>query len=304
MNPITPSCLNPLPVKKRQKGTAYSSSPKQDAGSQQAESKNKQPLSYALGAPSTSRQSLSESPAQYDFYTPVQYRGAASSSFLSQDAGSQQTESRNKQPLFSRITANALKKRGQISAHTDLVKSWKKWENSPYIFRQSGKNLGKNENRAGAVKILNKCLVNNESGLDLCGLRLTSLPENLPPHITTLNIRNNLLTRLPENLPSRLTSLSLWSNDLTRLPENLPEGLSSVDASLNQLDRLPEILPGKLTHLYLSGNQLTRLPDYQITRNPAGEIITYRCQQEPAHQITGNPATVFVVYIRRTKPSV
>ena len=96
--------------------------------------------------------------------------------------------------------------------------------------------------------------------LDLSGLGLTSLPENLLNQIQELDVSDNKLTSLPENLPASLQYLYVSDNKLTSLPENLPDQLQYLDASKNRLTSLPENLPASLQKLDTSKNRLTSLP--------------------------------------------
>ncbi|MBF0035873.1 E3 ubiquitin--protein ligase [Citrobacter freundii] len=113
--------------------------------------------------------------------------------------------------------------------------------------------------------------------IQLCEVPLTSLPE-LPHGLTTLmvertpltslpklpeglywiNILNTPLTSLPE-LPHRLTTLAVRDTPLISLPP-LPDGLTTLMVSAPPLTRLPE-LPHGLTTLSVSAPPLTRLPE-------------------------------------------
>ena len=101
-----------------------------------------------------------------------------------------------------------------------------------------------------------------EPALCLNGLDLTTLPDNLPSWLGSLDIANNRLTSLPENLPHWLGKLDVSANCLTMLPANLPAWLKELDASGNWLDELPEALPSGLTMLNVDGNRLRGFPAY------------------------------------------
>ncbi|EKO7482424.1 E3 ubiquitin--protein ligase [Salmonella enterica] len=89
---------------------------------------------------------------------------------------------------------------------------------------------GESRGRAEAVKRMRACLKKGNSVLYVGRVGLTTLPDLLPPNITTLFIPGNSLTRLPA-LPPGLRELSVYRNQLTRLPESIT-GLSS-EATVN-----------------------------------------------------------------------
>ncbi|EPZ3162957.1 leucine-rich repeat domain-containing protein, partial [Shigella sonnei] len=125
---------------------------------------------------------------------------------------------------------------------------WDKWE----------KQALPGENRNEAVSLLKECLINQFSELQLNRLNLSSLPDNLPPQITVLEITQNALISLPE-LPASLEYLDACDNHLSTLPE-LPASLKHLDVDNNQLTMLPE-LPTSLEVLSVRNNQLTFLPE-------------------------------------------
>ncbi|EEC0942407.1 E3 ubiquitin--protein ligase [Salmonella enterica subsp. enterica] len=168
--------------------------------------------------------------------------------------------------------------------------AWQEWERAA----PAGESL----DRAEMVQEMRACLNNGNAVLNVGELGLTTLPDCLPAHITTLIIPRNNLARLPAlppglrelivsnnpltsltalppglrdltvinshlltslpELPSGLQTLSAYGNQLTRLPE-LPSGLKELSISNNQLTSLPE-LPSELSKLYVDNNQLTGLP--------------------------------------------
>ncbi|RIG14670.1 leucine-rich repeat domain-containing protein, partial [Shigella flexneri] len=130
----------------------------------------------------------------------------------------------------------------------DYFSAWDKWE----------KQALPGENRNEAVSLLKECLINQFSELQLNRLNLSSLPDNLPPQITVLEITQNALISLPE-LPASLKHLDVDNNQLTMLPE-LPALLEYINADNNQLTMLPE-LPTSLEVLSVRNNQLTFLPE-------------------------------------------
>ncbi|EJE4367706.1 E3 ubiquitin--protein ligase, partial [Shigella sonnei] len=132
--------------------------------------------------------------------------------------------------------------------YADYFSAWDKWE----------KQALPGENRNEAVSLLKECLINQFSELQLNRLNLSSLPDNLPPQITVLEITQNALISLPE-LPASLEYLDACDNHLSTLPE-LPASLKHLDVDNNQLTMLPE-LPTSLEVLSVRNNQLTFLPE-------------------------------------------
>ncbi|TGC88646.1 E3 ubiquitin--protein ligase [Salmonella enterica subsp. enterica serovar Wilhelmsburg] len=127
---------------------------------------------------------------------------------------------------------------------------WSKWERDAPT--------GESPGRAAVVQEMRDCLNNGNPVLNVGASGLTTLPDRLPPHITTLVIPDNNLTSLPE-LPEGLRELEVSGNlQLTSLP-SLPQGLQKLWAYNNRLTSLPEMSPG-LQELDVSHNQLTRLP--------------------------------------------
>ncbi|EFB2194543.1 hypothetical protein ACY4UG_004491 [Escherichia coli] len=137
------------------------------------------------------------------------------------------------------------------------------------------------EDRAEALRRMKECLITRQSMLDLSNLGLTSLPENLPPHLIEFNCSRNVLTALPEVMPKRLRVLECMENFLILLPkvqppklmvlkcdENyiiwLPElsaNLRVIDCSENLLQFLPPSMPQYLYKLSCGGNNINSIPD-------------------------------------------
>ncbi|OHK56682.1 type III secretion system effector E3 ubiquitin transferase SspH1 [Salmonella enterica] len=137
----------------------------------------------------------------------------------------------------------------QKAAEYDAV--WSKWERDAPA--------GESPGRAAVVQEMRDCLNNGNPVLNVGASGLTTLPDRLPPHITTLVIPDNNLTSLPE-LPEGLRELEVSGNlQLTSLP-SLPQGLQKLWAYNNWLASLPTLPPG-LGDLAVSNNQLTRLPE-------------------------------------------
>ncbi|EJY4026732.1 type III secretion system effector E3 ubiquitin transferase SspH1 [Salmonella enterica] len=137
----------------------------------------------------------------------------------------------------------------QKAAEYDAV--WSKWERDAPA--------GESPGRAAVVQEMRDCLNNGNPVLNVGASGLTTLPDRLPPHITTLVIPDNNLTSLPE-LPEGLRELEVSGNlQLTSLP-SLPQGLQKLWAYNNWLTSLPTLPPG-LGELAVSNNQLTSLPE-------------------------------------------
>lgn len=137
------------------------------------------------------------------------------------------------------------------------------------------------EDRAEALRRMKECLITRQSMLDLSNLGLTSLPENLPPHLIEFNCSRNVLTALPEVMPKGLRVLECMENFLILLPkvqppklmvlkcyENyiiwLPElstNLRVINCSENFLQFLPPSMPQYLYKLSCAGNNINSIPD-------------------------------------------
>ncbi|EGF9739774.1 E3 ubiquitin--protein ligase, partial [Salmonella enterica] len=104
----------------------------------------------------------------------------------------------------------------QTAAEYDAV--WSEWERAAPAEESPG--------RAATVQKMRDCLNNSSRVLNVGGAGLTTLPDRLPPHITTLVIPDNHLTSLPP-LPPGLRELEISGNQLTSLPP-LPPGLREL----------------------------------------------------------------------------
>ncbi|AME29040.1 E3 ubiquitin--protein ligase [Salmonella enterica subsp. enterica serovar Enteritidis str. EC20121986] len=154
----------------------------------------------------------------------------------------------------------------QTPAEYDAV--WSAWRRAAPAEESRG--------RAAVVQKMRACLNNGNAVLNVGESGLTTLPDCLPAHITTLVIPDNNLTSLPA-LPSELCKLWAYNNQLTSLP-TLPSGLQELSVSDNQLASLPTLpselyklwaynnltslpaLPSELCKLWAYNNQLTSLP--------------------------------------------
>ncbi|EAT0795995.1 SPI-2 type III secretion system effector E3 ubiquitin transferase SspH2 [Salmonella enterica] len=135
----------------------------------------------------------------------------------------------------------------QTPAEYDAV--WSAWRRAAPAEESRG--------RAAVVQKMRACLNNGNAVLNVGESGLTTLPDCLPAHITTLVIPDNNLTSLPA-LPPELRTLEVSGNRLTSLPV-LPPGLLELSIFSNPLTHLPA-LPSGLCKLWIFGNQLTSLP--------------------------------------------
>ncbi|EFW9295423.1 hypothetical protein E4479_14465 [Shigella flexneri] len=140
------------------------------------------------------------------------------------------------------------------------------------------------ENRAEALRRMKECLITRRSMLNLSNLGLTSLPENLPPHLIEFYCSKNVLTALPKVMPKWLLVLDCTDNVLILLPkvqpsklmvlkcyENciiwLPElstNLRVINCSENFLQFLPPSMPQYLYKLSCAGNNINSIPDEML----------------------------------------
>ncbi|MCN1938136.1 hypothetical protein MLR01_20880 [Escherichia coli] len=140
------------------------------------------------------------------------------------------------------------------------------------------------ENRAEALRRMKECLITRQSMLNLSNLGLTSLPENLPPHLIEFYCSKNVLTALPKVMPKWLLVLDCTDNVLILLPkvqpsklmvlkcyENciiwLPElstNLRVINCSENFLQFLPPSMPQYLYKLSCAGNNIHSIPDEML----------------------------------------
>ncbi|EGF0887896.1 SPI-2 type III secretion system effector E3 ubiquitin transferase SspH2 [Salmonella enterica] len=135
----------------------------------------------------------------------------------------------------------------QTPAEYDAV--WSAWRRAAPAEESRG--------RAAVVQKMRACLNNGNAVLNVGESGLTTLPDCLPAHITTLVIPDNNLTSLPA-LPPELRTLEVSGNQLTSLPV-LPPGLLELSIFSNPLTHQPA-LPSGLCKLWIFGNQLTSLP--------------------------------------------
>ncbi|EAY7861774.1 E3 ubiquitin--protein ligase, partial [Salmonella enterica] len=120
----------------------------------------------------------------------------------------------------------------QTAAEYDAV--WSAW--------QRAAPEGEARGRAAVVREMRNCLKNGNPVLNVGESGLTTLPDHLPPHITTLVIPDNNLTSLPA-LPAGLQELIVAGNQLPSLPA-LPSGLRELSIYGNPLTSLPALPSG------------------------------------------------------------
>ncbi|HBA7002523.1 TPA: hypothetical protein J1184_002890 [Escherichia coli] len=119
------------------------------------------------------------------------------------------------------------------------------------------------ENRAEALRRMKECLITRRSMLNLSNLGLTSLPENLPPHLIEFYCSKNVLTALPKVQPSKLMVLNCYDNCIIWLPE-LSTNLRVINCSANFLQFLPPSMPQYLYKLSCAGNNIHSIPDEML----------------------------------------
>ncbi|EKS7553007.1 E3 ubiquitin--protein ligase [Salmonella enterica] len=176
---------------------------------------------------------------------------------------------------------------------------WSEWERDAPA--------GESPGRAAVVQKMRDCLNSGNPVLNVEESGLTTLPDRLPLHITTLIIPDNNLTSLPV-LPPGLRELEVTHNQMTSLP-SLPSGLQDLQVCDNpQMTSLPVLPPG-LRELEIAGNrQLIRLPALppglrvldaslnQLTRLP--ESLTGLSSQATVH-LERNPLSERTLQILR-----
>ncbi|HHV7360048.1 TPA: hypothetical protein ACUNBO_002706 [Morganella morganii] len=135
--------------------------------------------------------------------------------------------------------------------------TWSAWEKAAPT--------GEAFSRAAAVQKMRNCLYNDKTELKLEDLKLTSLPDYLPPDITVLNTTDVPLNYLPE-LPAGLQTLLCSGNQLVHLPV-LPAGLQTLWCGRNRLTRRPENITAlsRTAYINISDNPISesesRTPD-------------------------------------------
>ena len=78
------------------------------------------------------------------------------------------------------------------------------------------------------------CLENKSTTLDLSGLGLKSIPNNLPNSLQRLNCSHNQITSISNNLPNSLQRLNCSFNQITSIPNNLPNSLQILECDNNK----------------------------------------------------------------------
>ena len=144
-------------------------------------------------------------------------------------------------------------------------------------------------------KRISDCYSHGGTILDLSNLsflNLTTLPDNLPTDLHTLDCYRNNLTTLPNNLPKNLHTLNCYGNNLTTLPNNLPKNLKVLYCSKNSLTTIPNNLPVNLHTLHCYGNNLTTLPN-----NLPNNLKVLNCSRNNLTTIPNNlPTNLHTLY--------
>lgn len=91
------------------------------------------------------------------------------------------------------------------SSTKNLMQCWREWE------KEGPPGYG--ELREIAVARLMACLNYKQPTLDLSNLQLRTLPDKLPPHITTLILTGNALSHLPVNQPASLQRIDIANHE-------------------------------------------------------------------------------------------
>ena len=109
-----------------------------------------------------------------------------------------------------------------------------------------------------AIKRIKDCQEKNAKTLNLTGLKLTELPDELfkLKQLESLDLYDNLLTELPERIGelNNLKELLASKNKLTELPENIGElkKLTTIKLDENNFKFFPEILTPLKSIQYIS----------------------------------------------------
>ncbi len=120
-----------------------------------------------------------------------------------------------------------------------------------------------------ALKRIKEAKKGNETELNLSGLALTTVPEEILDltDLIDLNLSNNLLDLLPENFGklTKLEELDLSANQFITFPEVIGKlvELKYLRLSSNQLKTLPDIIGklSKLDMLVLKDNEFSSFPE-------------------------------------------
>jgi len=123
-------------------------------------------------------------------------------------------------------------------------------------------------NLTEAKKRIEEAIKSASTTLDLSGLQLTSVPEEVweLTNLTILRLSENQLKSLPKEIErlTNLTTLYLYDNQLRSLPSEIGKltNLTTLNLFNNQLVHLPKEIGflTNLTFIHLSYNQLVHLP--------------------------------------------
>ena len=146
----------------------------------------------------------------------------------------------------------------------ELLEDLNAWERGQNEF-----NPGNEDNHRKAKERIIECYDQENTELNLYGLKLRNLPESIGQltNLQTLDLNDNQLVSLPESMGqlTNLQYLGLGGNQLVTLPDSIGQltNLEELELRINQLANLPESIGGltSLTTLGLGGNQLVTLPE-------------------------------------------
>jgi len=79
--------------------------------------------------------------------------------------------------------------------------------------------------------------------LDLNGIQISVIPNNLPQGLHTLNLSCTGVSVIPNNLPQGLHTLNLRGTEVSVIPNNLPQGLYTLNLYNTIVSVIPNNLP-------------------------------------------------------------
>lgn len=166
-----------------------------------------------------------------------------------------------------------IKDKSYVTLPSSLNKDCLKFNKEQYIARwQEWRNSaieGAGEYRDIAYELLISCLNYKLKTLDFSNLRLIDLPNELPPGITTLILKNNQLGKLPETLPG---NIEIIYNDNKSVMETNHNGDNVPFLSTEAIEMYD--LPEDGHRLRLAAeeeNDKQHLPDFFFTPTRAGQ---------------------------------
>ena len=157
----------------------------------------------------------------------------------------------------------------------------------PTIFSDANQVTQMNEEAIDALAvqfastILQKCIEENDTSLNLANVRIKTLP-NIPPHVKYLHLNSTKIEQIIDSLPnihalsvaftpleyikafpSTLLKLQVHHTHLKTVPP-LPPKLLLLHANSTGITRLPK-LPSTLQELWVNNTHITELPDLPQT---------------------------------------